>query len=139
MLHVANQRIAPVGNVQCAVAADLQVSVSDLPGLDRLADAVERKDREGALALIQEGVDVNAAQVDGMTALHWAAYLDDLEAKGPVRLGAAGAWVPPAVHVGGGGNGTYGSSRPVTAAQLEAIHRQAYEEGLARGLEEGRT
>lgn len=55
------------------------------------------------------------------------------------RSGAAEAWVPPAVQVGGGGNGIYSSSRPVTAAQLEAIHRQAYEEGLARGLEEGRS
>jgi len=53
--------------------------------------------------------------------------------------GAAEAWVPPAVHVGGDGNGIYSSSRPVTAAQLEAVHRQAYEEGLARGLEEGRS
>ena len=30
-------------------------------------------------ALLQQHVDVNAPQVDGMTALHWAAYQDDLE------------------------------------------------------------
>ena len=29
-------------------------------------------------ALLKQGVEVNAAQVDGMTALHWAVYHDDL-------------------------------------------------------------
>jgi ankyrin repeat protein len=29
--------------------------------------------------LLAEGADVNGAQADGMTALHWAAHLDDLE------------------------------------------------------------
>ena len=29
--------------------------------------------------LLDDGADVNAAQVDGMTALHWAAYHDDLD------------------------------------------------------------
>lgn len=44
-----------------------------------LADAAERRDRAGVSALLQTGVDVNAAQVDGTTALHWAAYNDDAE------------------------------------------------------------
>ncbi len=43
-----------------------------------LADAVERSDRARAAALIAQRVNVNQAQADGMTALHWAAYLDDL-------------------------------------------------------------
>ena len=29
--------------------------------------------------LIEDEVDVNAAQGDGMTALHWAAFQDDVE------------------------------------------------------------
>src|SRR3954462_7580409 len=43
-----------------------------------LADAVERMDGPAIRALLQQRVDVNAAQVDGMTALHWATYHDDL-------------------------------------------------------------
>jgi len=44
-----------------------------------LADAVEKRDRPRMAALLVEGADVNAAQVDGMTALHWGAYYDDSE------------------------------------------------------------
>lgn len=43
-----------------------------------LADAVEKKDRAAIRALITDTA-VNAAQADGMTALHWAARNDDLE------------------------------------------------------------
>ena len=39
--------------------------------------------------MLEQRVDVNASQVDGMTALHWAAYHDDLEtAQLLVRAGA---------------------------------------------------
>ena len=41
-----------------------------------LADAAEKLDRAGVRALLKGSVDVNAPQVDGMTALHWAAYQD---------------------------------------------------------------
>ena len=44
-----------------------------------LADAAEKADRAAVRALVERRVDVNQAQVDGMTALHWAAYHDDLE------------------------------------------------------------
>ncbi len=44
-----------------------------------LADAAERADSETVRALLEEGADVNAAQIDGMTALHWAVYRGDLE------------------------------------------------------------
>ena len=51
------------------------VGAADAP----LADALEIMDRDGVRSLLQERVDVNASQVDGMTALHWAARHDDLE------------------------------------------------------------
>src|SRR6185436_15551111 len=54
-----------------------------------LADAVEKSDRATIRALLENHSDVNAAQPDGMTALHWAAYEDDLEtAKLLLKAGA---------------------------------------------------
>ena len=44
-----------------------------------LADAAEQRDMPASARSSQTGVDVNAAQVDGTTALHWAAYNDDAE------------------------------------------------------------
>lgn len=44
-----------------------------------LADAAERNDRAAVRSLLKQRVDVNAPQVDGMTALHWAVYQDDTE------------------------------------------------------------
>jgi uncharacterized protein len=44
-----------------------------------VADAAMRRDRDAVRALLQNGADVNAAQGDGMTALHWAAGHGDVE------------------------------------------------------------
>jgi ankyrin repeat protein len=44
-----------------------------------VADAAMRRDRAAVRALLQQGADVNAAQGDGMTALHWAASNGDAE------------------------------------------------------------
>jgi ankyrin repeat protein len=54
-----------------------------------LADAAERADWPRVRALVKEGAEIDAGQVDGTTALHWAAYHDDLEAA--KLLLAAGA------------------------------------------------
>ena len=43
-----------------------------------LIDAVQRGDRVAVSALLDRGADVDDAEGDGMTALHWAARLDDL-------------------------------------------------------------
>jgi uncharacterized protein len=45
----------------------------------RLADAAMRSDKSAVRTLLSQKVDVNAAQPDGTTALHWAVRQDDLE------------------------------------------------------------
>jgi uncharacterized protein len=45
----------------------------------QVADAAEKMDRAMIRTLLQRHADVNAPQIDGMTALHWATYQDDLE------------------------------------------------------------
>ena len=42
-----------------------------------LADAAEKMDQTRIQSLLEQSVDVNASQVDGMTALHWVALHDD--------------------------------------------------------------
>ena len=44
-----------------------------------LADAAEQGQGKLVRTLLAEGVDVNAPQIDGTTALHWAAYHDDVD------------------------------------------------------------
>ena len=44
-----------------------------------MADAAARGDREAVKSLLKQAADVNAAQGDGMTALHWAAMNGDVE------------------------------------------------------------
>ena len=44
-----------------------------------VADAAMQGDRDAVRSLLKQGADVNAAQSDGMTALHWAAMKDDVE------------------------------------------------------------
>src|SRR4051812_2494094 len=63
-----------------------------------MADAAEHLDRPTVRALINQRVDVNAPQPDGMTALHWAAYQDDLDLS--TLLVRAGADVNAASRYG---------------------------------------
>src|SRR5437667_7986381 len=44
-----------------------------------IADAAMRGDREAVRAALARNADVNAAQVDGTTALHWAVERDDVD------------------------------------------------------------
>ena len=44
-----------------------------------VADAAQRGDLETVRSLLRQGADVNAAQGDGMSALHWAAMNDDAQ------------------------------------------------------------
>ena len=68
-LLVASLGVAGVSRVNLGAAG------KDAP----LADAVERGDNATTRLLLEKQVDVNAAQGDGATALHWAAYLNDAE------------------------------------------------------------
>jgi uncharacterized protein len=45
----------------------------------RVPEAAMKGDRDAVRQLLKSGADVNASQGDGMTALHWAAYKDDVE------------------------------------------------------------
>ena len=56
-----------------------------------LADAVEKSDRASIRTLLKQHADVNAPQPDGMTAMHWAAHLDDLETARALAAAKASA------------------------------------------------
>jgi len=66
-----------------------------------LAGAAEQRDWTGVRKLLGTGVDVNAAQVDGTTALHWAVFHDEPELvalliKAGANVNAANRYgVPP--------------------------------------------
>ena len=54
-----------------------------------VVDAVKSGDRAAAMTLIAQRVDVNAPEVDGTTALHWAVHRGDLDlAQRLIRAGA---------------------------------------------------
>jgi ankyrin repeat protein len=44
-----------------------------------IIEAVRKGDKEALRLLIQKGANVNEAEADGATALHWASYRDDLQ------------------------------------------------------------
>jgi uncharacterized protein len=56
----------------------LTLLVAGAPADTRLSVAAMNGDTTAVQALLNEGVDINAAQGDGTTALHWAASRDDL-------------------------------------------------------------
>ncbi len=57
----------------------LTIVVGAAPSSSPIADAAMKGNREAVRTLIQQGADVNAAQGDGMSALHWAADKGDAE------------------------------------------------------------
>ena len=69
-------------------AAGLAAAAATVAG-GALPDAMEGRDTAAVRRLLGTGADVNAAQVDGTTALLWAVYHDDAEAVALlVRAGA---------------------------------------------------
>jgi len=72
-----------LGLLVCIAGPSLAAGRSDV------ADAVMRGDAAAVRTLLQQKADVNAPQIDGATALHWAVYRDDLEtAQLLLRAGA---------------------------------------------------
>ena len=72
----AGRRERP-GALVAALILTLLVSAATPPD-SPVADAAMRGDHGSVRGLLQQGADVNAAQGDGMTALHWAADRGDL-------------------------------------------------------------
>jgi ankyrin repeat protein len=79
-------------------ALSLSVALSAAPAAT-VAEAAKTGDREAVRALLKQGVDVNAAEGDGMTALHWAARQGDAELA--QMLLYAGANVKATTRLGG--------------------------------------
>lgn len=61
-----------------ATAICVAALLARAPAEHRLADAAMTGDRARITLLLKQRTNVNAAQGDGMTALHWAAFHDDL-------------------------------------------------------------
>ena len=80
----------------------LSLASAGLPAAEsdsRLPELARKGDRAAVSLLLQEdGVDVDATEADGTTALHWAAFLDDAELAG-LLLDAGAA--PDAVNRNG--------------------------------------
>jgi ankyrin repeat protein len=74
------------------------VMQAQAPSRGSVADAAQRGDREAVKALLKEAADVNAAQGDGMTALHWAAMNGDADLA--QMLVYAGANVKAVTRIG---------------------------------------
>lgn len=72
-----------------AIASLIAASGAASPMEAPVAGAAERGDLEAVRTLLRQGADVNTAQSDGMTALHWAASRNDVEiAKALLYAGA---------------------------------------------------
>jgi ankyrin repeat protein len=67
------------GVIAVALGALLLSAVLQAAATAPVADAAMSGNRESVRALLKQGGDVNAAQGDGMTALHWAASSNDVE------------------------------------------------------------
>ena len=76
--------LASAGTLSASALSAVPV-VSAMSGLSTatgnppIVDAVKRQDKAAMRALLRQRPDVNVPDVEGMTALHWAAHWDDFE------------------------------------------------------------
>ena len=68
-------RTTALGSIAALILSALLHAAA--PGAARIADAAMAQDAKAVLTLLKQGDDVNAAQGDGMTGLHWAAMHGD--------------------------------------------------------------
>ena len=97
--------------VSCVAALLISV-VSVAAATSELADAAMQRNAQTVRALLQKKANVNAPQIDGTTALHWAVRYDDLDTAD--LLIRAGAQVSAANREG------------VTPLQLAALNGSAF-------------
>lgn len=81
----------------CTMALALLLGAASPPEAP-IADAAQRGDLEAVRSLVRSGADVNAAQGDGMTALHWAADRGDADLANLLLF--AGANVDAGTRIG---------------------------------------
>jgi uncharacterized protein len=78
--------LAAAVGVSVVIGAQMAIAAS---ADRRLASAVKSRDLVSVRSLMAQHVDVNVPDVEGMTALHWAAHWDDLDvARQLIRAGA---------------------------------------------------
>ncbi len=92
------RRLVVLGLCALLLAAARPVKVDLSMSTTPVADAAQAGDTESVRALLKDGVDVNAAQGDGMTALHWAALANDADLAETLLY--AGANVKAATRLG---------------------------------------
>src|SRR5215212_2957815 len=81
-----------------SVALTLPALLSAAPDATAVADAAMHGDRDTVRTLLKQAADVNAAQGDGMTALHWAAVNNDADLAQTLLF--AGANIKAATRIG---------------------------------------
>src|SRR5687768_12250406 len=104
-----------------AGAIALMLASASIYAASPVADAAMKGDAATVRALVAKGADVNAAQPDGMTALHWASLNGDLKTLDVLLV--AGATTESLTRLGGYTALHLASSRghaPIVARLLEA-------------------
>src|ERR1700728_315650 len=102
------------------LAVGLLAEAGTVENDSKLADAIKDGDRAGALALVKQHADVNAAQPDGTTALDWAVRQDDREMADLLIQAAANVKAPNLYGVTPLYLACVNGSAPMIAKLLEA-------------------
>ena len=90
-----------------------------------IADAAQNRDIDALHTLLKQRADVNAAQPDGTTALHWAAHWNDTEAVNLLlRAGAECEDREPLRRDAAIGSRGYGKRRHDRSASQSRSRRQ---------------
>src|SRR5262245_559053 len=79
--------LGTMGLVLLLAASEARLSAADNP----LIAAIKQGDAARVRSLVQQHTDVNAKDLDGTTALHWAVSRDDVESVGLLLTGGASA------------------------------------------------